>query len=145
MESTRINPMLTFPNQLGSQQNQITHFLHQLTQLYQETKSERLQAAAQYPGSDDNFSILEELELLTVDISGYAAQIQATGTIKQMDTAIADLRKFNVFENSVIIQFYQAADNDYPKLQSYIQLLDYLRLLSLEYLQRPDQTYSIPA
>jgi hypothetical protein len=137
--------MLTFPNQLGSQQNQITHFLHQLTQLYQETKAERLQAADQYPGSSDGFSIVEELELLTVDISGYATQIQTVGTIKNVERAIADLRRFNVFENLVVIQFYQVAGNDYPKLQSYFQLLDYLRLLSLEYLQQQQPQYSIPA
>jgi hypothetical protein len=109
MESTRIKPMLTFPNQLGSQQNQINHFLHQLTQLYQNAKSERLQAALIYPGSEDGFSIVEELELLTVNISGYATQIQATGQVKNVENAIVDLRRFNVFENSIVIQFYQVA------------------------------------
>ncbi len=137
--------MLTFPNQLGSQQNQINHFLHQLTQLYQDAKSERLQAALTYPGSEDGFSIVEELELLTVDISGYARQIQATGQVKNVENAIVDLRRFNVFENSIVIQFYQVAGSNYPKLQSYIQLLDYLRLLSLEYIQCHEPAYSIPA
>ncbi len=137
--------MLTFPNQLGSQQNQINHFLHQLTQLYQDAKSERFQVALTYPSSEDGFSIVEELELLTVDISGYAMQIQATGQVKNVENAIVDLRRFNVFENSVVIEFYQVAGNDYPKLQSYIQLLDYLRLLSLEYLQQHQIQYSIPA
>jgi hypothetical protein len=145
MESTRIKPMLTFPNQLGSQQNQINHFLHQLTQLYQDAKLERFQAARTYPGSEDGFSIVEELELLTVDISGYATQIQATGQVKNVENAIVDLRRFNVFENSIVIQFYQVEGQDYPKLQSYIQLLDYLRLLSLEYLQQHQPQYSIPA
>ncbi len=137
--------MLTFPNQLGSQQNQINHFLHQLTQLYQDAKSERLQAALTYPGSEDGFSIVEELELLTVDISGYARQIQATGQVKNVENAIVDLRRLNVFENVIVIQFYQVTGSDYPKLQSYIQLLDYLRLLSLEYLLCHEAEYSIPA
>ncbi|MFM2432809.1 MAG: hypothetical protein RLZZ511_4023, partial [Cyanobacteriota bacterium] len=91
------------------------------------------------------FSILEELEMLTVSISGYAAQIQTTGKVKNTEKAIGDLRQFNVFENPVIGQFYQQADNDYPNLQAYIQLLDYLRLLSLEYLQSVGQPDSIPA
>ena len=131
--------MLTFPNQLGSRQGQVTHFAHQLTMLYQDAKLERLQAAIDYPGSDDNFSILEELEMLTIGISGYATQIKSTGTVKNTVKAIVDLQKFNVFENAVVSQFYQNAGSDYPKLQAYIQLLDYLRLLSLEYLQSVDR------
>jgi hypothetical protein len=85
------------------------------------------------------------LEILTVSISGYATQIQATGKVKNTEKAIGDLRQFNVFENPVIGQFYQQADNGYPKLQAYIQLLDYLRLLSLEYLQSASQPDSVLA
>jgi hypothetical protein len=136
--------MLTFPNQIGSQQDQVAHFLDRLTKLYQDTKSERTQAAAN-PAPEAGFSILEELEMLAVSISGYATQIQATGRVKNTEKAIGDLRQFSVFENPVIRQFYQAAGNDYPKLQAYIQLLDYLRLLSLEYLQLSEPQYSIPA
>ncbi len=145
MKPLRFKLMRTSPNQLGSQQHQINHFLHQLTQLHQEAKSEWVQAALMCPGSEEGFSIVEELELLTVDISGYARQIQATGQMKNVENAIADLRRFNVFENAIVIQFYQVSGSDYPKLQSYIQLLDYLRLLSLEYLQCHASEYSIPA
>ena len=137
--------MLTFPNQLGSRQGQVTHFSHQLTALYQDTKLERIQAATDYPGSDDGFSMLEELEMLTIGISGYATQIQSTAAVKNTVKAIVDLQQFNVFENAVVSQFYKDAGNDYPKLQAYIQLLDYLRLLSLEYLQPLDRSYSISA
>ena len=65
--------MLTFPNQLGSRQGQVTHFLHQLTTLYQDTKLERMQSVIDYPGSEDGFSMLEELEMLTIGISDYAS------------------------------------------------------------------------
>jgi hypothetical protein len=136
--------MLTLPNQIGNPQEQVAHFLDRLTKLYQAAKSERTQAAAD-PAPEAGFSILEELEMLTVSISGYAAQIQTTGKVKNTEKAIGDLRQFNVFENPVIGQFYQQADNDYPNLQAYIQLLDYLRLLSLEYLQSVGQPDSIPA
>jgi hypothetical protein len=136
--------MLTFPNQIGNPQAQVAHFLDRLTKLYQEAKSERTQAAAD-PAPEAGFSILEELEILTVSISGYATQIQATGKVKNTEKAIGDLRQFNVFENPVIGQFYQQADNGYPKLQAYIQLLDYLRLLSLEYLQSASQPDSVLA
>jgi hypothetical protein len=48
-------------------------------------------------------------------------------------------------QSPVVSQFYQQAGNDYPKLQAYIQLLDYLRLLLLEYLQSVSQPDSVPA
>lgn len=137
--------MITFPNQLGSRQGQVTHFAHQLTTLYQDAKLERIRAATEYPGTDDGFSILEELEMLTIGISGYATQIQSTGSVKNTVKAITDLQQFNVFENVAVSQFYQDAGGDYPKLQAYVQLLDYLRLLSLEYLQSVDRSYSISA
>jgi hypothetical protein len=136
--------MLTFPNQIGSQQDQVAHFLDRLTKLYQEAKSERTKAAADLV-HEEGFSVLEELEMLTVSISGYATQIKATGKVKNTEKAIGDLRKFSVFGNPVISQFYQAAGNDYPKLQTYIQLVDYLRLLSLEYLQSVGQLHSVPS
>jgi hypothetical protein len=136
--------MLTFPNQIGNPQEQVAHFLDRLTKLHQEAKSERIKAAADLV-PEEGFSVLEELEMLTVSISGYATQIQATGKVKNTEKAIGDLRQFSVFENPVISQFYQAAGNDYPKLQAYIQLLDYLRLLSLEYLQSISQPDSVPA
>jgi hypothetical protein len=137
--------MLTFPNQIGNRQEQLTHFSRQLTQLYQDAKSERLQVTASYPASAESFSILEELELLTVSICGYTTQIQSPQKISNPEKVVADLRGFNVFENPVVVQFYQAASHDYPKLQAYIQLLDYLRLLALEYLQSPAQQLSISA
>ncbi|MFM2432354.1 MAG: hypothetical protein RLZZ511_3568, partial [Cyanobacteriota bacterium] len=56
--------MLTLPNQIGNPQEQVAHFLDHLTKLYQETKSERTQAAAT-PVPEAGFSILEELEMLT--------------------------------------------------------------------------------
>jgi hypothetical protein len=137
--------MFTFPNQMGSSQDQFAHFLNRLTKLYQDAKSERIKTAIDFPAPSDSFSVLEELEMLAVGISGYATQIQSAGKVKNTEKAIADLRQFNVFENSTVSQFYQQAGHDYPQLQSYIQLLDYLRLLSLDYLQSVDRSYSVPA
>ncbi len=110
--------------------------LHQLTAEYPTLKPEMKQIAGQYPGSDDEFAFLEELELLIVSISGYAQQIQATGSVKQLGSTIAHLQQLQVFANSVIAQFYLETGEQYPKVRAYLQLLDYLRLLMLEYLQR---------
>ncbi len=59
--------------------NQLKHcisdLLVQITAEYRETRIERQQLAAAIPPADD-FSIIEELELLTANLRGYASQIQ---------------------------------------------------------------------
>ena len=113
----------------------LRNVLQQLTVEYQTAKSERMALAKVYPGTDENFSLIEELELLTIDICGYANQVKDSGTVKNIDLAIVQLRELNVLGNVSIVQFYGDTPIEYPKIQAYIRLLDYLRLLTLEYLQ----------
>ena len=109
--------------------------MQQLTVEYQTAKSERMALIKVYPGTDENFSLIEELELLTIDMCGYANQAKDSGTVKNIDLAIVQLRELNVLGNASIVQFYGDTPTEYPKIQAYIRLLDYLRLLTLEYLQ----------
>jgi hypothetical protein len=128
--------MVQVQEKLATQQEHVTQLLKQLTVDYQTTSPERKLVSAKYPGSDEEFSLLEELELLTVDICGYATQIGVAGSLsKNYDQAIAHLQNLRVFDRPIITQFYAEAQLQYPQIQSYIRLLDYLRLLVLEYLQ----------
>ncbi len=128
--------MVQVQDKLTIQQEHVTQILKQLTLDYQTVKPERKLVSAKYPGSDEEFALLEELELLTVNICGYATQIGAAGSLsKNYDQAIAHLQNLRVFDRPIITQFYAEAQLDYPRMQSYIRLLDYLRLLVLEYLQ----------
>lgn len=127
--------MADHQNILKRQRDHIIQLLQQLTDDYKELKPEMKQIAEQYPGSDDEFAFLEELELLIVSISGYAKQIQATGSTRQIKASIAHLHQLQVFTNSAVDWLYAEARAQYPKMQNYLQLLDYLRLLVLEYLQ----------
>lgn len=81
-------------------------------------------------------SLLEELELVTVSIRGYASQIEAGPGVEKREEAIADLHQLRVFDRSAIAQFYDETRSGYLQMRSYIRMLDYLRLLVLEYLQR---------
>jgi hypothetical protein len=114
--------------------NYINHLLQQLTIDYQNTKQERKEIAALFPASDEEFTVLEEIELLTSDIRGYASQIQARGSIQNEQEAIERLQTIRVFDVPVIAQLYFTTNSDYPHLKAYIRMLDYLRLLILEYL-----------
>ncbi|MCY7323920.1 MAG: hypothetical protein LH660_19500 [Phormidesmis sp. CAN_BIN36] len=137
--------MAQVQDHLKVQRDYTIQLLNQLTAEYPTLKAEMKQISGQYPGTDDEFAFLEELELLIVSISGYAKQIQATGSVRQFDAAIAHLQQLQVFANSTIAQFYREASGQYPKVQSYLQLLDYLRLLTLEYLQMQQTVQSISA
>ena len=113
----------------------ITHLLKQLTVDYKNTKQERQEIASLSPASEEEFTILEEIELLTSDIRGYASQIQARGSIENEQEVIERLQTMRVFDVPAIAQFYFTTDGDYTQMKAYIRMLDYLRLLILEYLR----------
>jgi hypothetical protein len=112
----------------------ITLLLDQLTADYKNTKEERKKIASLLVQSDDEFTVLEELELLTVDIRGYASQILVIGRLENQHQAIAHLHSLAVVDIPVIAQFYLEVSNDYPQIKAYIRTLDYMRSLLLEYL-----------
>ncbi len=114
--------------------NHIIHLLYQLTSDYKNTKGEQKKIASLYPAFEEEFTVLEEIELLTTDIRGYASQIQARGWIENEQKAIERLQTRRVFDVPAIARVYFATDGDYGEMKAYIRMLDYLRLLILEYL-----------
>lgn len=127
--------MAQVQNKLAIQQDIIVQLLAQLNIEYQKTKSERKEIAHSYVFSEEEFSFLEELELVTVRIRGYASQIESSAGVENREQAIADLHRLRVFDRSAIAQFYAETRSGYLQMRSYIRMLDYLRLLVLEYLQ----------
>lgn len=112
----------------------ITLLLKQLTIDYINTKEEQKKIASLPLTSDEEFTVLEEIELLTVDIRGYASQIQVAGSIENRQLAIERLHCMRVTDIPIIAQFYLEANDDYPQMKAYIRMLDYMRSLILEYL-----------
>ena len=137
--------MIQVQPKLSMQRDRVNQLLTQLIKDEQNAKVERKALAEEYSGTEDGFILLEELELLTVRIQGYASQIESEGTIKHPEQAIADLQSWRVFDVLAIVQFYREARSRYPQTQSYIYLLDYLRLLVLEYLEMQQKSQAVPA
>ncbi|MEH2284893.1 MAG: hypothetical protein V7K90_26850 [Nostoc sp.] len=113
----------------------IIQLLAQLTNTYQNTRGEGQEISIQFPPEDEEFSLLEELELLTVNLRGYASQIQSTDKIVNQAQAIEQLQTMGVLNVPQIGSFYFGSNGNYKQIKSYIRTLDYLRLLLLEYLQ----------
>ncbi|WP_335028369.1 hypothetical protein [Nostoc sp.] len=113
----------------------IVQLLGQLTNAYQTTRSERQEIAIQFPPENEEFSLLEELELLTVNLRGYASQFQSTDRILNKDQVIEQLQAMRLLNVPQIANFYFSSNGNFEQIKSYIRTLDYLRLLLLEYLQ----------
>jgi hypothetical protein len=113
----------------------ISDLFAQMTTDYQQTRAERREVSAAFPPSDETFSTIEELELLTSDLRGYASQLQVRDSIENQAAAIDRLQTMRIFSIPSIAQFYFEHSQDYPKLKEYVRQLDYIRLLLLEYLQ----------
>jgi hypothetical protein len=120
----------------------ISDLFAQMTTDYQQTRSERREVAVAFPPSDEAFSAIEELELLTADLRGYASQLQVRDWIENPAAAIDRLQSLRIFSIPSIAQLYFENSQDYPKLKEYVRQLDYIRLLLLEYLQSYPTTRS---
>ncbi len=127
--------MVQVQDKLALQRDYIVQLLGQLTVDYQNTKAERQDIAGGYLSFEEEFTLFEELDLLTVSIRDYANQIRETETVKNCELAIAHLQQIWVLDRPVIAQLYEEERSPYPQIQSYLWRLDYLRLLVLEYLQ----------
>jgi hypothetical protein len=131
----RNNEMIQAQNKLDIQKEYVALLLEQLTIAERNSSQERKAIAKQYPGSEEEFALLEELELLTVNIRGYASIIKLTGGVENVRDAIQQLPQLSVFNVPIVARFYVEQPSPYPQTKMYLQLLDYLRLLVLEYLQ----------
>jgi hypothetical protein len=126
------NPTL-IPQTTAQMQDCIGDLLVQLNAEYQQTKLERRELTTIVLPTED-FGLLEELELVTVDLRGYGSQIEVTGGVLDAAVAIGHLQRLRVLDRPVLRQFFFETEG-YPLLKDYLRRLDYLRLLVLEYLQ----------
>lgn len=112
----------------------VAQILKQLTDDYQQTRDERTALAKAIDTETDDFTLLEEIELLTVSIRGFGSQFVSQNGIANSQVAIAQLKQLKVFDIPAIAQFCFNDSIKSDQLKLYISLLDYLRLLVLDYL-----------
>ena len=72
-----------------------------------------------------------------MDIIGYVTQIVDRGYIRQEPhEVISHLNRLSIFNVECIVHWYPTSDAEYPSIKQYFELLDYVRLLILDYVQR---------
>lgn len=111
----------------------IEQILNQLLIDYQNTQSEREQIA-QWEENQE-FSILGIIEVLTDEIRGYAFQIISNQLLTKSQDIINQLNTLKIFDIPELIKWYFSSEWDYPNIKHYLENLNYLRLLIIEYVR----------
>ena len=101
---------------------------------YKGARAERQAIAKTLSDDDSDFSLLEELELLTTDIRGIGSRFVASQIDNHQDV-IGQLERLQVLNVPSVKEFYFDPAMQAERLKLYISLLDYLRLLLIGYLQ----------
>jgi hypothetical protein len=108
-----------------------------LFELEKDLKDERHQLWLQEKNQNTEYQVWERLEVISTDILGYISQITLKGATRQSPRKVIEhLHSLSIFEIDCIISWYESSANNYPKIKQYFELLDYTRLLLLEYVEQ---------
>lgn len=110
----------------------IRQILDQLVTDYQQTQSERIQIALWE--EDKDFSLLGIIEMLTDEIRGYSLQSISSDNLENFQEILINLQKIKLFEIPYVADWYFSLEFDFPRIKNYLETLNYLRLLVIEYL-----------
>jgi hypothetical protein len=134
MELTKMLNTITL-NPLEQSTKKIVELLTQLTQDYQSIlQQDKSSLLENFPLSDHEFSILEEIDLLTTELRGYASQINVNQQIKNPDQTLTKLRNLRILANPSLAELYFIKNEQFPLIHQYLQKLDYLKLLIIDWL-----------
>jgi hypothetical protein len=118
----------------NTRRQQIAEILHHLAIAYYNTQTERQRLGRQLSYHPSRPSVLEEIEELTVSIRTFGTQIQVRGSLREEEQAISELKDLRVFNVPQVAKLYFGPRENYQSIRAYLQMLDYLRLVILEYL-----------
>lgn len=91
--------------------------------------------------SDENdaqgYSVRDRLEMLSLNVIGYLSGLDSDKFLsKEPEKVINHLHRLSIFNVECIMKWYPTAAQEYPKIKHYFELLDYIRLLTIDYIQR---------
>lgn len=86
--------------------------------------------------NDFDFTILGLMELFSSYVGGYASQIATRGTVLEPEHALKFLETKYLFDQPYFVDWYFSHDNNYVKIKQYVNHLDHLRLMLIEYITR---------
>jgi hypothetical protein len=100
-------------------------------------KDERRKLWESEKDPQEGYTVWDRLEVLSMDILGYVSQSTTKGyKIENPYEVISHLHKLSIFNVECIMKWYLSATEEYPKIKQFFELLDYMRLLTIDYIQR---------
>ncbi len=134
--------LLTGPDKKEGARKLIAQISRSLIPAYWATEDERSKLSDLEWDSDTDIS--GDIELFSSNVGGYASQIEHAGYLSNLDLATGDgylnLWRLQIFGERDFDNWFFSSPNDFPKLKAYVQKLDYLRLLLINYVE----TYLLP-
>lgn len=119
------------------EQKRLAELLERMTEYRKSIKEERSKLWHSEKDSQGQYKVWDRLEILSFDIEGYTSVISSGGyTRKEPHEVISHLHKLSIFNVECIMNWYPCAAQEYPKIKEFFELLDYLRLLAIEYIER---------
>jgi len=88
----------------------------------------------EFQENEKTFSILGHLELFSDAVAGIATSIVKTGNGRNHHEALNLLKSNNIFRFLELREWFFTPNNTFPEMRIYIELVDYLRRLCLDYL-----------
>lgn len=114
--------------------------LEQLARDYQPFHTEIFIINREIAIGSDNFTVSEEIELLTTNLCGYGNQIKHQKYIQNSEQALVFLKKTHIFEIQSIVDLYLSQSAYFPHTKQYLQKLDYLKFLLIDWLENYQTT-----
>jgi len=119
------------------EQNRLSELKIRLLTYEKAMKDERRKLWETEKNSEQEYTVWSQLELLSTYILGYVSQIITSGyTRQEPHEALDHLHQLSIFDVDCIVSWYRSSEDEYPKIKQFFELLDYMRLLTLEYVER---------
>lgn len=119
------------------EQNRLAELESRLYAQKKSTRDERHKLWESEKGSQEEYVVWDRMEVLSTYIAGYVSQIATKGYTRQEPyEVISHLHRLSIFDVECIMKWYPTAEEEYPKIKEFFELLDYIRLLTLDYVQR---------
>lgn len=125
------------PREAQALRHCIAELYSEVIALFRKADREQQRKARQMPG-DKNSDIRELIGLYPDDICGYAQRAELRVPVKYPQEATEDLKRASLFELPGVLDWLLTEGKEMPATRQYLETVDYLRLQTLDYIQRFD-------
>lgn len=84
---------------------------------------------------DREYSTSGEIELFIINVMGYASQIAAGRELENPEEVAKALTAYQILKTDNLQRWYFETEGEFNVLKDYVVQVDYLRLLTLEYIE----------